>query len=483
MARVSRAFVLASGERYASVVINLGSTAVLSRLLTPAEFGVVVVGFSAAAFAEGVRELSASSYIVQAPKLDRDGLRSVFVINAGFTLAIAAALYLLARPLADFYAQPPLGEFLQVFALGFALSPTGSPAAALMARNMAFGRRGAAALVVTAVNTGAAIAFALMGFSYMSFAWAYVLSNAVSAVIYPVLLRDWTMFGLSLRDWRAVLSFGLYGGATRLLYIASENASFLVMGRYLSPSGIALLFRAGMLVTFPDRVLLGAASAVALPAFSEEARKNAPVGRAYVRAVEMLTAVYWPALVVIGLLAHPIVALFLGAEWTETAVYVQIMAGAALFSAPMSLNQPVQVATGAIRATPVLALFHLAMSVGCIALAAPYGPPAVAWSVWISAPINVTASVWLVRRVAPFPLRDMMLRLLHSAVAALGAAAGPLAVIAAHGWRFDLPWLPSLLALVLAGAGWLAALVLSRHPLTGEAVAVLQRVRARLTAA
>lgn len=54
------------------------------------------------------------------------------------------------------------------------------------------------------------------------------------------------MFGFSTHSWRAVLSFGAFGGATRLINIVSENAAYLIMGRYLTPSGIGLIHRAGM---------------------------------------------------------------------------------------------------------------------------------------------------------------------------------------------------------------------------------------------
>lgn len=477
-----RAFVLASSERYLSVLINLSATAILSRLLTPAEFGIVVISFAISALAEGAREVSASNFIVQAHNLDRLALRSVFTINMGLTLAIAACLYSLSRPLASFYNLPEIREFLQVFAFAFALGLTAGPAAALMVRNLDFGRRGAGVILVALVNAVATIIFALQGASYMSFAWAYVISNAVSTVVFPLLLRDRAMFGISLRDWRAVLTFGMYGAATRLLSIAGENAAYLVMGRFLSTGGIGLLYRAGMVVTFPDRILLGAVSSVAFPTFSNETRKGVSIGPTYIHAVELLTAVHWPALSVLGLLAFPIILALLGEQWQEAAYFVQVMAGAALFNAPMSLSYTVPVALGAFRLTSVLALFHAAVSVSCIAVAAPYGPMAIAWSAWISVPINIAAALYLVHRVAPFSVRDLARGLLRSAAVAAGTALGPLIVIAAADWHFNLSPLASLAAIIMAGAGWLATLAVIRHPLLGQVLAPLRRAQSRLIA-
>jgi O-antigen/teichoic acid export membrane protein len=479
---VARAFAIASIERYASLLINLGSTAILSRLLTPGEFGIVVIGFAAAALAEAVRELGGANFIVQTGELDCKVVRCAFTISVGLTFLIAPILFLLADPIAQFYNLPQLSSFLRVFAIGFAVGPIASPVSALLARNLAFGRRGAAVLIVTIVNAGASVLLALQGFSYMSFAWAYVVSNATSTLIYPLLLGDRSIFGVSFQGWRSVLTFGVFGGTARLVGIAGENAVYLVIGRFLPPDGIGLLFRAGSLVTFPERVVVGGATAVALPAFSDQSRRGAPLGPYYVRAVEMLTAIHWPALAVIGILAYPIVRVFLGPQWPETARYVHILTGAAMFNGVMSLTYPLQVAIGAIRLTPLLALIQAGALLSCLYLAAPLGPVAVAWSFWFSVPINVGVSVWLVHRMAPFSVRDLGLCLLRSASLMVGTALGPLVVIAANNWQFDLPLLPAAIAVGLAGCGWFGALLLLQHPLLTTAFAYFDLVRTRLSA-
>ena len=481
MARVARAFIFASSERYFGVLITLGTTAILSRLLTPGEFGIVIIGFAAAAIADGIRDLSASTYVVQAPVIDRAILRTVFTVNAGLTFVIAAALFAMAAPLSYFYRLPQLDDFFRVFALGFALGPIASPISALMMRDMQFGRRSAAGLLVTILNSAASIVFALKGLSFMSLAWAYVVSTTASSIIYPAFRRDWGGFGLSLIAWREVLKFGVFGGATRLLYLLNDNINYLVVGRFISPAEIGLLFRGGMIASFPERILLGGAGAVALPAFSEQVRNGAPLGPIYVRSIENLTAVYWPATVVVGALAYPIVAIFLGDQWRESAMYAQIFAGALLFNAPNTLNYPVQVASGAIRHTTPLALFHVIVSITAIAIAARYGPLMIAWSFWLIMPINVAASVWLVSRVAPFSMSDFVRGLFRSGLVTLATASGPLLVVAISG-TFDLPVLRALMAGVLAATAWLIAMKLLDHPLLDQSLVYFSRIRARFSA-
>lgn len=477
MARTARAFVLASGERYASLVINLVATAILSRLLTPAEFGLVAIGFAAAALMEGIREFSAANYLVQAQELTRDALRTVFTINIALMLVSAGLLFVFAGPLAELYGLPALTDFLRVLALGLVLSPTAAPTSALLTRELAFARKGAAVLAVTLLNATASILFALQGLSHMSFAWAYVLSNAFSTLLYPLLLNERSMYGFSIRSWRVVLRFGAFGGAARLINMISENAAYLIMGRYLTPSGIGLIYRAGMVATFPDRVLLGGVGAIALPLFSHATRSGMPIGSAYVRGVEIITGVHWSALAAICVLAHPIVLLLLGPQWVEAALYVRLITVAAAFTGLSYLVYPLLTASGAIHYTTALALFSMVLTLTGIVIAAPYGPVPMLVGLWASGLANALGAVWLAWRVAPFGRVDLASRLGRSALVAVGAAIGPLALVASQGWRFELSFAAGAGGLLLSGIGWLAALKATNHAVLAEALRLFNRTR------
>ncbi len=56
----------------------------------------------------------------------------------------------------------------------------------------------------------------------MSLAWATVASSAASVAIGFYLWRDLSIFRLSLKDWRGVLSFGVFGSTIALLNTTSD---------------------------------------------------------------------------------------------------------------------------------------------------------------------------------------------------------------------------------------------------------------------
>jgi O-antigen/teichoic acid export membrane protein len=90
--------------------------------------------------------------------------------------------------------------------------------------------------------------------------------------------------------------------------------------------------RALLVCQLPDRVVLGGAIPVILPALAAEVRAGSDLGASYVRAVSFITAVQWPALVVLAILAHPVVLVLLGGQWLSVVPLVQVVALASVLS-------------------------------------------------------------------------------------------------------------------------------------------------------
>ncbi len=78
-----------------------------------------------------------------------------------------------------------------------------------------------------------------------------------------------------------------------------------------------------------ERVVLAGVGAVALPAFSDHARQGAALKTAYLNALEHMTAVQWPALALLAIMAEPIVSLFYGSQWDDAIPIVRIFTAVA----------------------------------------------------------------------------------------------------------------------------------------------------------
>jgi O-antigen/teichoic acid export membrane protein len=468
MSGIRRALAVSTTERYLNMTITFAMTLVVSRLLTPAEIGVWAIGLATATALLAVREFTSSVFLIQRRDLTRQEVQGAFSLMLAMSAAVAALLAAGAPSIAAFYGEPKLVHYLRVAAGAILLEAIAAPLVALMRRDMAFTTLAVlntANVVVFAVVT---IALAALGFSYMSFAWGWAVAAGVGSTLAVCLRPDLWVFRPVLRHWRAMLEFGAYNGLNVFLYRLYETIPTMVLGRTLSFDAAGLYNRALLVCQLPDRVVLGGAVPVILPALAAEVRAGSDLGASYVRAISFITAVQWPALVALAILAHPVVLVVLGGQWLSVVPLAQILTLASLFSFTAELNYPVLVSLGKMRDLLLRALIAWPLSALAIAGASQFGLTAAALSFFAIVPFQAYVSVYFVRRHVPVPWRDLADACGRSAVVTLCSAAGPLSVVAALGFRFDMPVPAALLAGILAALGWLAGVWLTQHPFVHE---------------
>ena len=467
MSSIRRAFFFASAERYVVILISFALLPIIARLMGPAEFGISVLGMAALAVAEIIRDFGGTAYIVQEKQLSIETIRTAFTITLAWTLVLTGALFLAAEPLARFYEIPGLQAYLLIVAISYLIGPFVSPLYALMQRDMDFDKLAMISISTTLTNAALAVVFASLGYSYLSFALASVVSACLGMLLGFYFRPQFSVFRISIVEWRSLVNFGRYQLGVGVMVSLLNYLPYLIIGRMLDNTAIGLYQRAITMSTLP----LKAASAidyVAFPAIAAHLRDGGDVTRAYLRAVAFITGVHWPGLIVLALLSHPLVAILLGDQWLAVAPLVFIMALARLFSFAGSLTNSLLLAAGRPRQLFLLNAIVVPLSLALTACAAPYGIKAVAWTMCLTAPFEFAVALYFVRQFVPFSTSELRSALRPSAVVTLLSALGPLSIMAMQGWGERLPLATFLAALGLAAVGWAAGLWLTKHPLAAE---------------
>src|SRR6516164_1969511 len=469
MPSFKQAFLWVSAGRYSVTLIGVGTTVIMARLLSPSEYGISVIGTTVLLIADAIRSLAGASYLIRVKELSLDKTRTSCTINFILTSAMTLTLLLLAPWIASYYNDPVLELYFYITGISYLIGPFSFQIGALMTRDMAFDRLALISVVTALVNAITGIVLASLGFSALSYAWATVGGTAASVLLSFYFYPSWSIFRPLLREWRSVLGFGVFDGATTVLNRLTENLSYLILGRLLNVEAVGLVQRAFLLAGFPERVFLGGFGAVALPAFSEKARQGHDLKHSYLRAVEYITAIQWPALMLVVFLAHPIVGVVLGQQWLAVVPLLQIFAGALMFNFPVGLEYPTLVAAGAIRYLPASVMgqatvFTLLWWLGTVT----HGLYGGAVSMLVIVPVNVAISLLVVRSRVPFSWRELA-RAMRKSVLLLGlSAVGPMILALPSDWRAEVSIPAALFAAILSGIGWAYGLRLTRHPLAQD---------------
>ena len=256
---------------------------------------------------------------------------------------------------------------------------------------------------------------------------------------------------------------------------------YLILGRMLNAEIVGLWQRAIWLCLFPERVILAGFGAVALSAFSEQSRQGSSLRESYLRAIEFITAVQWPALIMIVLLAHPLVLIVLGHQWLGAVPLVQILGFALMFTFPTALNYPISVAKGVIRVQFFLVLVQGMIATAIFFSAAQYGARAAAVGLMIAIPINALLSLLALRATIGFEWRDLGRALFRSAATTFLCVLPPTLILGGSDSQ-DISVVSAFAAVAACAIAWLIGLRLTGHPLWKEVcrlAALYQMVKQR----
>ncbi|EPX85739.1 oligosaccharide flippase family protein [Salipiger mucosus] len=476
---VRRSFFFSFADKSTGLVLTLATMAVVSRLMTPAEVGLFMVASSLVILIEAFRDFGVAAFLIQEPELTPDLTRSAVTVIGLMSLGLGLCMALSAGLAAALFEMPELGELIRIAALGFLAAPISNPLVALMQRDMNFAAVARINISAAAVNAATTITLAILGFGAFSFVWGSVCAAATSALGAAISRPEWWIFRPTLRHWRRVVPFGAWTTVVTLLGMLFEAMPRLILGKAMGFGAVGLFTRSVSLTQMPDRLLLSAVQPVVLPALSAQVRAKKGLVEPYLLGISLITAIQWPALLCLALLADPIVRLLLGPQWLGVIPLVQVVSFAAMLLAPIYLAFPVLVATGRVRQMALLSLVALPLSMAVILVATRFGLSAVAWSLFPANAIHVGLILVYIRRLVGFRWTQLGAAALRSAVVALctGATAGLL--VAIHGVELSL--LQAGLAAAGAFAGWLGGLALTGHPLAAE-ISHLASARLRMQA-
>jgi O-antigen/teichoic acid export membrane protein len=464
-----QAIVWTSASQFLNMAIGFSATLVMVRLLTPAEYGVCALGWAILAVAEAVRELASGAYLIRERELTTDKVQSTTTVNLLLTLVVVTSLLFLAAPLASFYMTPALTQFLWVAVIGYALGALLYPQQALMSRDLAFNWLSIVGFAMTAVGAFASIMLALMQFSSLSFAWAGVASMITGTLLCFGIRGDLTIYKPSIRQWRSVVGFGIYNGATAVLGKIGEAVPLLIFGKLLSAAEVAIGSRAVIICLFLERMIFGPVLAVALPEFSRQVRGGQDLKPAYLSALSHITAVHWPAMILLAMLAQPIVVLVLGHQWQDVIPLVRILSPALMFATPIGLQYAVLSAANGVHLLPHLLALQFIVLAAALAITAGYGLQAAALSMFVVMPLNAGISLLFVRSTIPFRWLELIAALARSITVTLITAVGPLALVL-FAWTNGTPAVVVATGAAIGAAGWCLALYATAHPLGGELI-------------
>jgi PST family polysaccharide transporter len=156
--------------RAVNMIVQVGSTILLARMLSAEDYGLVAMVFALLAFAPMLIDLGTTDAFVQKTRVTRADVSTLFFINLAIGASLAFVFVGVSPLIAAFYSEPALTSIALASSLIFIVTALSTQHYALMRRAMEFHRL---AMIETVSNVASSIIAIVMAFTGWGY-WALV---------------------------------------------------------------------------------------------------------------------------------------------------------------------------------------------------------------------------------------------------------------------------------------------------------------------
>lgn len=389
---------------------HLLGVVLLSRMLSPAEIGLVAIGWAIVGLGEILRDFGLSASVVRSQGLTVGERSNLFWVNALIGVVLATGTAAIAPVIAWMFETEALAYVLLGLAPVFLLNGLSAPFRADLNRRMRFARLSVAEMLPPVIGLIGGLLSAAGGWGY----WAIVIQYVIAAILSLVLL--WALaHWIPLLPNRKIsirhhLQFGWRVSVSQAMSYAATNVDTLALGYMSNPAAVGVYSRGFQLAMSPLLQLRSPANIVAVPVLARSTNDLVRFERTLRRGGLLVGYTVLPIAALMVAAHEPIVSILLGAEWVGVAPVLGVLAAAGGLQQVSSVANWTFLTLGDGRHLQRYSLLSLVVKCACILPLAPYGALAVSLgylgSVLILWPVAV---IWSLR-ASGIPVRSILLQ-------------------------------------------------------------------------
>jgi O-antigen/teichoic acid export membrane protein len=306
-------------------VMQLSTTTVLARFLSPEDFGLVGMANIATGFITLFSDLGTSAVIIQRKEVSDSLLSTLFWVNGVFGFLASLILLLCAPLVAIFYQEPRVTEVLRVLALTFIISGFSIAHKAILEKNLAFNVLAKIEIITVFFASIVGISSAFMGFGVWSLVTQTLTIIATTSIILWITSKWKPQFIFCFNDLKEVSSFSLNLTGFSILNYFVRNADYILIGKFLGTQDLGYYTLAYRLMLYPLQNISAVIGRVMFPVLSKIQDDNAKFRSVYLKAIATISVITFPLMSGLCVLAEPFILTLFGQQWRPVITLVMIL--------------------------------------------------------------------------------------------------------------------------------------------------------------
>ena len=304
-------------EKYSGMLVSFIVSAILARLISPKDFGIVAVAMVIINFLQMFSTMGIGPAIIQRKDLESDEINIIYTCTFLGGIVLSTLLFVLSWPIARFYENDILTVICQVLTVQFFFSSVNIVPNALMSRDKRFREIAKRTLCFRLFSGVCAVLAAYNG----SGIYSLLISPVITSI--GIFLYNKRMYSLkvirklSLEPLKKIYQFSLYQFLFEFFNYFARNLDKLIIGKYINMNDLGYYEKSYRLMQMPMNSVTTVINPVLQPVLSTLQSDKEELSIKYNKITRFVSFVSFPIGALLFLCSRECILIVFGDQWTN----------------------------------------------------------------------------------------------------------------------------------------------------------------------
>ena len=358
----------------AALLLSVGTFTVLSRILTPEDFGIVGLGLTFLMLFYTLQDLGIMPAIIQRDSRIDESIAVGLYLRLLLSIFLTLTFIVLSPVIAFFFENSKVALVVIVMCTNMFVLTVGFSSQTLLTRSLRFSKLAIATIIQSSTLTAASITLALLGFSY----WSLVLGSLCGSVAYVATMVHYEnphiRPKMDKQLAKELWGFGKHLLIAILMTFILFNVDQMIIAKVLGLAALGFYFVAARFGRILGQQIAGVVNSVLFPTMARIKDDMSRLKTGYVLSLRMVAIVAVPLCFCISALSPVFVEEVLGKDWIPAVVPLSILSFQGLINALITPASNVLISIGKPRYMSIQSTIQsIAMVAGAYPIALYHG--------------------------------------------------------------------------------------------------------------
>ncbi len=369
MSSVKREFIFSvfytAVTKYSSIFLQLFITGVLSRLLSPDEFGVVAMAMVLIIFFSLLGDLGIAPAIIHNKNLTKEDINSIFSFSCIIGLVLTAIFFSSAHYIAAFYKKDILYNICCILSIHIFFNTANIVPNSLLQKNKEFRFLMFRQIIIQILSGIIGITFAYLDYGVYALL-IYTISSSFMNLVVNYVRNPLKVVYPKKASIKKIINFSAFQFLSNLVIYFGRNLDKILVGKFFSSSSLAFYEKSYRLILLPVENLATVVSPVILPFFSEFQSDLNKIFHNYLKITRILAILSFPLSVLIYFTAKELTLIVFGVQWIPSIPILKILSWTISIQVISAASGAFFQSTGKIKLMFIITLINSFMGIACI---------------------------------------------------------------------------------------------------------------------